>query len=714
MSRSRAVRARAAALLSGAVLLTSALPACDSSPRAAGKLNCLIITVDTLRADRLSAYGAKSVRTPAIDGLAAEGVLFSRAFAHSVTTLPSHANIMLGAPPQYHGVHDNANFVVPAGIPSLAEVFKQAGYATAAFIGAYPLDRRFGLDRGFDVYDDDYGVQDFGRPDFVERPAAAVADRAKEWLGKTSGPWLLWVHLFDPHYPYAPPEPFASSYRDHPYDGEVAYVDEVLGGLFALLRESGAFGNTLIILTSDHGESLGEHGEKTHGYFAYNATLHVPLIIRAPGAAAGRAVAAVVSHLDIFPTVCDVTGLEKPAHVRGRSLLPALKGRRIPDEKVLFESMYPYYSRGWAPLTGYIDFPAKFIESPIPELYDLGSDPAEARNLAAGEDLSAHRAKMAALIRAAAGPESAAARARAPEGASLEKLRSLGYVSGAAPAPGKEFGPADDIKSFMPFENRAAEAMDRFRAGGSAEEAAAALLANIREKKDHDISYTYLASLYLELGRPAEAVRVLRQGMENIPGNYTIFLAYVSAMLSLGEYGEVVNLLGRARYFQAENDPEIWNSLGVAHAGLGRLDDALAFYEKALALDPDFPAALTNMGAALLMKARAAGDRAMLDRAVESFKQAIARKPTHAAAYNGLGAAYKTAGDTDAAISCWLEAVRLDPGLDLPLYNLGFAYLEKGEKARALEFLLKYRERAYNSLPPDEKARLDELIRRAR
>ena len=257
--------------------------------------------------------------------------------------------------------------------------------------------------------------------------------------------------------------------------------------------------------------------------------------------------------------------------------------------------------------------------------------------------------------------------------------------------------------------------MSLFHQRGRAGEAIELLQANLREKEDHDLSYSYLSSLYLESGRPGEALGVLRRGLEKLPGNYTIFLAYISTLLQLGRYEEVIGATDRVQSFpQAQNDPEIWNSLGAAFLGLGRFDEALDQLEKALSIDPDFPAALSNRGFALLLKARYEKNRLTLDRAVDSFREAIAKNRSYAPAYNGLGAAYKTAGNTEAAISSWQQALQLDPGLDQVLYNLGFAYLEKGEKDRAREYLLEYKERVYRFLSPAEQRELDELINRTR
>ncbi|MBM3285391.1 MAG: sulfatase, partial [Candidatus Aminicenantes bacterium] len=352
-----------------------------ASSRPAGKkppgnpFHVLLITIDTLRADRLSCYGSDRVETRTIDGLAGKGVLFTRAFAHTPTTLPSHTNILLGTTPLVHGVHDNANFIVDKKFPNLATHLKSYGYATGAFVGAFPLDSRFGLTQGFDVYDDNYGTPASQEFTFVERKAEVVVEQALAWLNerRQNQKWFLWIHCFDPHQRYLPPEPFLSQYRDRPYDGEIAYVDFALKKLFAYLGERDLARNTLIVFTGDHGESLGEHGESTHGYFAYNATIRIPLLIAFPGVRQGR-VDQNVAHIDIFPTVCDVLGIEKPGFLQGVSLLPAINGKKLPGRRIYFESLYPYFSRGWAPLQGYIEGKEKFIETPNPEVYDLEAD----------------------------------------------------------------------------------------------------------------------------------------------------------------------------------------------------------------------------------------------------------------------------------------------------------------------------------------------------
>src|SRR5271165_6122954 len=301
------------------------LAAAQSAP----KINVVVITIDTLRADHLGCYGYSQIHTPNIDALAAEGTRFERAYTVVPVTLPSHTVIFTGTYPMLSGMHDfSANKLSPQQ-PTLASVLKQHGYATGAVIGAAVLDSRFGLNQGFDFYYDhfDFSRLEESNLDEMERPGNVVADLALDWLGKNSQKnFFLWVHLYDPHFPYNPPEPYKHEYAAQPYDGEIAFADEQVGRVVRYLKEKGIYQNTVIVLCGDHGESLGEHGEKTHGFFIYNATMHVPLIIRLPENAGARTVSDPVSLVDLMPTVLRAVGLETPPQVQGRSLLPELRG----------------------------------------------------------------------------------------------------------------------------------------------------------------------------------------------------------------------------------------------------------------------------------------------------------------------------------------------------------------------------------------------------
>jgi arylsulfatase A-like enzyme/Flp pilus assembly protein TadD len=679
-------------------------------PAPKARPNLLLVTIDTLRPDRLGCYDPGRDTTPNIDALAARAARFERAFAHTPTTLPSHTSILLGLTPVTHGVHDNHNFIVRDEFLSLAEHLKKGGYATGAFVGAFPLDSRFGLTQGFDVYDDNYGTRLDQEFSYVERRAEAVVAKALEWLAAQTGPWFLWVHCFDPHQKYDPPEPFRTRYKGHLYDGEVAYVDAALKPLLDLVGRPPLADKTLVVLTGDHGESLGEHGESTHGYFAYNSTLRVPLLIAAPGAKA-VVVGQNVCHIDIFPTVCDLLGLAKPPSLQGASLVAAMAGKPLPPRDIYVESLYPFYSRGWAPLRGFIGGRDKYLDSPIPELYDLAADFDELRNLAAPARIDPLRARLAAIEKAW-GASGQAPSERKADRETLQHLKSLGYLASPQADRKGPFTADDDLKTLLPFQNRLMQAMGAYHNGDLAG-GARLLQGIIEERKDFDLAYTYLATLYKEQRRFKEAVDVLRQGYQYCPKSYKVITTFGIILTEVGEYDAALGLLDEGLAI-IDYDPEIWNYKGVAYWKKGEFDKALDAYEKCLALDGNYPVAFNNVGSVYLslhLKTREAG---ALDKAVESFRKAIALDPRYASAWNGLGGASLEAGRVDEAVAAWERTVELDPDYASAYYNLGLAYVKRGELAKALAALEKYKAKVYPHLPAREQQGLDELIGRIR
>ena len=680
----------------------------SSKSKEKASMNLLLITIDTLRADRLGCYGSKNVKTPNIDSLAERGTLFKNAFAHTSTTLPSHANILIGMTPLSHGVHDNSNFVVREEFLTLAEHLKGFGYATGAAVGAYPLDLRFGLNQGFDFYDDDYGNQNFQNPFYIERKAQKVVGTAIEWLNAQKGPWFLWIHCFDPHSPYESPEPFKSEFKNHPYDGEVAYVDFSLGELLSYLKNEDAFEKTVIVFTADHGESLGEHGEETHGYFAYNSTIWVPLIISLPGAVNNQ-VNQTVSHIDIFPTVCDVLHVEKPSFLQGSSLLPLLKGKKLSEKPVYFESLYPYYSRGWAPLRGYISGGEKFIDSPIPEVYDLDKDFDELINLAEKRELDKYKSKLASIIGDQSQPEEVESQRIDRE--ALQKLKSLGYISSRQVITKENFTPESDIKMLLPYHNKSSEAMNIYKAG-KVEEAINLLREIITEKKDVDTSYLNLARIYKERGELKDALEVLRSALDHLPSSYEIFLTYVSYLLHASQYDVVIDVFEKKEYLRMRFDPEIWNSVGVAYLNRGELEKAAEAFEEAISLDSDYPVAYNNLGNVYFFDFKKTRNPRAYQNALDNFKKAIELDPEYDLAYNGLGGAYLLVGYLEGAVVCLEKALELNPGLGYALYNLGHAYLLKGDIDKALDCFERYKKSNSDRLSPSERKELDELIQK--
>jgi len=689
----------------------------EASPRLTGRgnapearRNLLLVTIDTLRADRLSCYDDRHAQTPVLDGLARQGVRFTRAFAHTPTTLPSHANILTGVLPLYHGVHDNGTFVLHEDQVTLAELLKDRGYATAAFVGAYPLDSRFGLAQGFDRYDDDYRSLGAELLASVERKAEDVVEGALTWLRAQPGPWFLWVHCYDPHDPYDPPEPFRTRFAGRPYDGEVAYVDAALEPLFRHVQETGLMESTLVVVTGDHGESLGEHGEKTHGYLAYNSSLWIPLMIAGPGIAP-RTVDTFVSHCDIFPTVCDWLGLKRPGHLQGGSLAPALEGKKLKTRTIYFESLYPYHSRGWAPLRGYIvNGKQKFIESPIPELYDLAADFNETRDLISPRSLREHRPRLERLIKQETHADSAKAR-QAPDRETLAKLRTLGYITApSSPGAGRqEFGPSQDIKTLLPFHTKSQEAMGVYQKGDT-RGAVRMLQEVLTERPDIDIAYSNLAVVFKETERLPEALEVLRVGLKVLPDSFDVFSAYVNFLINARQYAEVIRIFQDKTLRQMDYDPEIWNYLGVAHTHTREFEKAILAFTRSLELDPDYAVAHNNLGITYLSQAIFLKDAAPLEQAVASFQAAARLNPDYASPWNGLGVVFRQLGDLERAAVAMERALEINPEFRDARYNLALVYLNLGEKSKALDHFSLYQEKFQPTLPPDEREKLEALI----
>jgi arylsulfatase A-like enzyme/Flp pilus assembly protein TadD len=674
---------------------------------AATNKNILLVTIDTLRADRLSCYSTSHLHTPHIDSLAGEGVMFSRAFANTTTTLPSHTNILLGTSPLYHGVHDNLNFVVREDFLTLAEHLKAHGYTTKAYVGAYPLDGRFGLAQGFDVYDADFPHDYYTDLIKRERRAEEVIDKACEGVKNAIEPWFIWVHCYDPHLPYDPPEPFNRRFAEDPYDGEVAYVDLMLGRLWDCLKKERLYNQAMIVFTGDHGESLEQHGELSHGFFAYNATIWVPLIMKIPGIESNT-VDQYVSHLDIFPTICDAVGIEKPSFLQGDSLLPAMQGKRLSNRAIYFESLYPFYSHGWAPMIGVIHRSEKFIESPIPELYDLEKDFDELVNLAEKTKLEKYRKKLDRIIheQSYAGSENAKNRAD-PE--MLERLKSLGYIANSSGLERKRYGPEDDVKTLLPIHTKNFEAL-ALHSHGRTEEAKAILQQTLLQNQNIGMTYVYLGSVLANEGRLEESLELLSEGLFKFPGMYEIYKQYIKTLRRARLFDKIIADFNEKSFREISVDPEIWNHVGFAYAVQEDWDNALKAFDRALSLDPRYAEAFFNRGESYLSLALKNKDAALLENASESFKKSIEMDPGYALPYFSLGKIYRQAGNTDDAIYCWEKAVELKSDFGQAVFLLGEAYLDKGDKDKALNCFLYLKDHFIHQLSDDLKRQIDACI----
>src|SRR6266852_5078371 len=608
------------------VLLTASLLSSASTAFAAGNPapNVVVITIDTLRPDHLGCYGYKQIRTPNIDALAADGVRFERAYTAVPVTLPSHTVIFTGTYPIYSGMHDFAANKLNPAQPTLASVLKEHGYVTGAVVASAVLDSRFGLNRGFDFYYDHF---DFNRLqesnlEEMERPGNLVADVTLDWLGKNySKKFFVWMHLYDPHYPYRPPAPYAAEYKDRPYDGEIAFADAQVGRLIRFLKSKGLYANTLIILSGDHGESLGEHGEKTHGFFIYNATLHVPFLIHLPGAASPRVVPDLVSLADMMPTVLQTLKVNIPSQVQGRNLLPLIRTKEHDDARSLYaETFLPRLHFNWSELRGVETTNYHFIDAPKPELYDLAKDPGETQNLfaekkAVGEEM---RARLAALIRQySAGQELAQKTGLDP--ALMERLKSLGYAG--------------------------------FSGGGSPTITNRAL----PDPKDRIQVYELISDAIAESqhGDYPDSTEKLNLALKtesaSVPVHYLLGLNYYR----LGEYPKAVAELQRVLQLSPEYALAAFQ-LGLAYARTGDFDHAIPALKRALELDATNFSAAYNLGVAYEQKQ-------MTAEATAAFRQSLSIAPDYALGHRGLGEILLYQGQVDDALAELRRAAALAP-----------------------------------------------------
>jgi arylsulfatase A-like enzyme/Tfp pilus assembly protein PilF len=690
------------------VFLLSAIPIFLSATKQEEEAlkNVLLVTIDTLRPDRLSCYGCETVRTPNIDALADRGVLFSRAFAHTPTTLPSHTNILLGTIPPHHGIHDNSKFKVAEEFLTLAELLKKKSYSTAAFIGAFPLDSRFGLSQGFDLYDESYSSGKAPEHAPPERTAEEVLEAAKDWLSEQEGKWFCWIHIWDPHAPYSPPEPFRQKFKNDLYSGEVAYVDSELGKLFDYLGQREMLSNTLVVLTADHGESLGEHGEATHSYFAYNSTLWVPLILSGPGLQTGR-VNGYVCHVDVFPTICDILQIERPSFLQGISLLPLVRGNLPENRAIYFESLTPHYNVGAAPLRGFIEEGEKFFDSPVPEFYDLTSDFGERKNLAPQTDLRELKEKLNRIIERHSISQKNRKLAEVNRD-TLEKLKSLGYISLSSPKIKARYGPEDDLKTLFPYQKKLDEAIV-LKDEGKVEEFAALLRDLIDEKKTLVQAYIYLYRVYKEQGRVKDVLELLEEGYRNNPDDYNILMNYGALLVDQGKYDQGIDVLKQGLTL-VDFDPLIWNYLGFAYGKKGEEEKALEHYKKSMALDNSFAMTHYSLGIFYFSVFSRTKKWEDYERSMEYFKAAIDHDPNLFIAHKALGIGYKVGGRIDAAISVWEKALGLNSAdYSIGLY-LGEAYFVTGNKAKARHYLEEYLFSVGPSLRVEERQRINMLI----
>lgn len=622
-----------------------------------GRGDVVLVTLDTFRADRMGCYGNRSGLTPHLDALAARSVVFEDASAPVPITLPSHASLFTGRYPTSTGVRNNGTFVLPASETTLAEVLSKAGWSTAAVVASYPLHSRYGLAQGFETYD-----QDFPQPDltndgtipifFSERDAHAVTDRALEIWGRSpKGPRFLWVHYFDAHAPYAPPEPFRSNHAGAPYDGEIAFVDSEAGRLLERIRRDSP--RAVVVVVGDHGESLGEHGEKTHGVFVYQSTIHVPFLLSAPGLLdEGKRVRVPVSLVDVLPTVAALVGLEPPKAVEGADLRNAIRSRRAPARPVYAESYLPRLQFRFSELTMLRRGPLKWIDAPSSELFDVAQDPGETRNLAGGHpEETAVREALGDFTRSA----DPAASQRAAGGLDAEaeaKLRSLGYASAGTLDRGRGEGRGRDPKEMVAYLQRYDQAVGLI-AAARFDEGTAILRELIPQAPENFMARYQLAAGLFSAGRLDDAERELRTVLADAPSFTNGYLMLAEAQARLGKIdAAVASYRAAASASPGLADPVL--ALGRFLESVGRFEPAGEAYLAALRLEPDDPEIPRRL---LALR----GSRGEADKAVEELRAVLAEHPRAASSWSALASALRRLGDATGAAAAVRRAAALAP-----------------------------------------------------
>ncbi len=608
-------------------------------PRASGP-NLLLVTIDTLRADHVGAYGAENAHTPTLDTLAREGVRFETAIASCPLTLPSHATLLTGLQPPSHGVRDNGFFRLGPEAVTLAERLEASGWSTGAVVGAFVLARRFGLDQGFGVYDDEVSVRRANYGSYLERRAADVTDRALEVLERLPEPFFLWVHYYDPHAAYDPPQRWADALPGRPYDGEIAYVDAELGRLLEGLRAARRLERTLVVATSDHGESFGAHDEETHGYTLYDATLAVPLLLRGPGVPTGRVVGGVARHADVLPTVLARLGVEPPPELDGRDLAPLWEADAPPSRRLAYaESLATELHHGWSPLFAARSDTYHYVQAPRPELYRLARDPAQRHNLledGASPEEAAAAAELEAHIERMRAGESEPATPSQPDADTLERLRALGYALPERPAARTGLDPKDGLAALGDY-FAALQALEVQNAA-EARRRADTLLERL---PDSPLAHGLLARLHVMSGRPDLALPHAETAASLLPQDVTYRV-----------------LVGDVKHH------------------LGDRDGATRAWRQAAEQEPDHPLAL-----AVLAAAEARADRHR--EAERAARRAVAQSPASGEIRRRIATAWEQAGAYERALEAYREALRLEPDAGETHMLLAIQYARLGQAADA-------------------------------
>jgi arylsulfatase A-like enzyme/Tfp pilus assembly protein PilF len=643
---------------------------------AASSHNVLLLTLDTTRADRLGCYGYAEAGTPFLDSLAGEGVRFASAYAPAPLTLPSHATILTGLYPVAHGVRNNGHDLGPL-VGTLAQILKVQGFSTAAFVSSFSVDSRFGLDRGFDVYDDTFEASQPLKGANAERRAEATFARFERWLaGRGEGRFFAWVHYYDPHLPYDPPSPFREQAPGRPYDGEIAYMDRYVGAVRDALVERGLFDETLIVVAGDHGEGLGDKVERGHGIFLYEETVRVPLVFHDRKAfPRPLVVESAVRLVDVAPTILEILGLEREAAgMQGRSLVSWIRGRSKEDLDALVETFYPRENFGWSELVGWISQGWKIIQSPRPELFDLRADPAERTDLFAAEPGRAREMAQGleeGILRLGRDP-AASSGADAGRAEDRERLRSLGYVNLAPAAPGAAAPDPKDRIALLELIQRA-QALEY---EGRYAEAESVHLDILKEIPDSPEAYVNLAIAQARQNAFDRAIETLSRGTDRLPSSEALVVRLGHTYLVSGRPLKALEAMDKALALDPYNLDALTVRAGILDAA-GRKDEARESLERALLIEPESRHLRTSLAANLAYGGR-------LKEAIGIYEGLIADFPDEQAFYQFAAIAHSYLGEYDRTILLLRQAlaIRATP---VGYFNLAVAYEKSGRLAEAAE-----------------------------
>jgi arylsulfatase A-like enzyme/tetratricopeptide (TPR) repeat protein len=662
-------------------------------------LNVLLITLDTIRADRLG-YSGYNIQTPHLDALAFGGARFMNAVCQVPLTLPSHASILTGTNPPFHQIKNNGTYFLDENLITLAEILKQEGYQTAAFIGAFPLASQFGLDQGFDLYDDGFKNPDHLKGYEPQRIAEQVFDRAADWFDSNSKKkFFVWIHYYDPHLPYTPPPPFDKIYRS-PYDGEITYTDVYVGRLIELLKEKNAYDNTLVVVVGDHGEGLGDHGEDTHGIFLYDTTLKVPLIFHSPGRIPKQlAVDHQVRTVDILPTVLGILNISPPKECQGKSLVPFFQGENIILDSFA-ESYLPLLACGWSELKAIRTNKWKFIKAPHPELYDLEKDPSEKINLAESKKDIAVRMmlELEHLEKSFSSfPDKTPVRQMTPE--EQEKLAALGYVAGITSHKGMRRSQVDPKDKIQIFED--ALRAELLLSQGKAIKARDVLKKLSDQEPENPLVHHFLGKAYQKLEEWDQSVLEFQKVLSINPDDVYSHFSLATSFYRVGKIEEAIQEAKIVLSYLGEHF-ETLMLLARIYGEQGNLQESIVYLEKAIRLQPDHQELRFLLADSLTITKE-------YDRAFEVYNSLMDAKPDDPRVHHGLGMVSYFRSNYKDAIKHFLKEIELHSN-PRTILLLGISYGQLSQYLEALFYLEKY----LKSIPPEDteqRSKIEETIR---